>query len=202
MAQDIRELLKQDKHIPVEQIQEGHEDRFMARLEKELPKKARRFNYNWLKIAASVVVILTVSLMSINRFGDNSDGPKVVDTDNGPVQNATIKIKKQTSTLAEAFPEYEEVENNILTTIKFQLSNIKVDDTNRDLVDSFMKRLQNLDKEYQQLNKELIEVGPNVQSVEAMMDNLTIRLSLLKRLNDKLKELERIEKENYNEVQA
>jgi len=202
MAQDIRELLKQDKHIPVEQIQEGHEDRFMARLEKELPKKARRFNYNWLKIAASVVVILTVSLMSINRFGDNSDGPKVVDTDNGPVQNATIKMKKQTSTLAEAFPEYEEVENNILTTIKFQLSNIKVDDTNRDLVDSFMKRLQNLDKEYQRLNKELIEVGPNVQSVEAMMDNLTIRLSLLKRLNDKLKELERIEKENYNEVQA
>ncbi|AXT63294.1 hypothetical protein D1816_24120 [Aquimarina sp. AD10] len=202
MAQDIRELLKQDEHIPVEQIQEGHEDRFMARLEKELPKKARRFNYNWLKIAASVVVILTVSLMSINRFGDNSDGPKVVDTDNGPVQNATIKMKKQTSTLAEAFPEYEEVENNILTTIKFQLSNIKVDDTNRDLVDSFMKRLQNLDKEYQQLNKELIEVGPNVQSVEAMMDNLTIRLSLLKRLNDKLKELERIEKENYNEVQA
>jgi len=125
----------------------------------------------------------------------------VVDVSDG-VKNASIKINKQTSTLAEISPEYEEVENTILTSIKFQLSNITIDDTNRELVESFKMRLANLDKEYQRLNRELIEVGPNVQSVEAMMENLKIRLSLLSRLKDKLKELERIEKENYNEIQA
>jgi len=125
----------------------------------------------------------------------------VVDISDG-VKNASIKINKQTSTLAEISPEYEEVENTILTSIKFQLSNITIDDTNRELVESFKMRLANLDKEYQRLNRELIEVGPNVQSVEAMMENLKIRLSLLSRLKDKLKELERIEKENYNEIQA
>ncbi len=203
MAQDIRELLKQDKQIPTEKIREGHQQRFMSKLENELPKETKSFNYNWLKIAASVVVIISVSIFSFNRFGNsNAEENGIVNLDNTGVKDATVVINKQSSTLAEISPEYQEVENNILTSIKFQLSNITVDDTNRELVESFKMRLDNLDKEYQRLNKELIEVGPNVQSVEAMMENLKIRLSLLSRLKDKLKELERIENENYNEIQA
>ncbi len=202
MAQDIRELLKQDKQIPAEKIKEGHQQRFMSRLEKELPKETRSFSYNWLKIAASIVVILSVSIFSFNRFGNsNPEEDGIVNLDNG-VKDATVVVNKQSSTLAEISPEYQEVENNILTSIKFQLSNITVDNTNRELVESFKVRLDNLDKEYQRLNKELMEVGPNVQSVEAMMENLKIRLSLLSRLKDKLKELEQIENENYNEIQA
>ncbi|MBQ0735670.1 hypothetical protein [Aquimarina celericrescens] len=201
MAQDIRELLKQDKQIPAERIRSGHEQRFMSKLEKELPKKTNSFDYNWLKIAASVVVVFSISMFTYNKLeSNNSNTDQIVD--NTKVKNSTVLMNKQSSTLAEISPEYEEVENNILTSIKFQLSSIKVDDSNRELVESFKARLNNLDKEYQRLNKELIEVGPNVQSVEAMMENLTIRLSLLSRLKDKLKELERIENDNYNEVQA
>ncbi|WP_438424760.1 hypothetical protein [Aquimarina macrocephali] len=203
MAQDIRELLKQDKQIPVEQIRKGHQQRFMSRMENELPKKIRRFDYKWLNIAASIVVIFSVSLLTYNQLGSSgAEGPDIVDLDTAPVKNSSVILAKQSSPLAEISPEYQEVENSILTSIKFQLSQITIDDTNRELVESFMSRLDNLDKEYQKLNKELIEVGPNVQSVEAMMENLTIRLSLLNRLKDKLKELERIENENYNEVQA
>ncbi|WP_108866288.1 hypothetical protein [Aquimarina aquimarini] len=203
MAQDIRELLKKDKHIPSERIQEGHEQRFLSRLEKELPKKTKKFPYHWLNIAASIVVIFSVSLLTYNQLNvNNAEGTEVVNLDNESVKNSSIILTKQTSPLAEISPEYEEVENSILTSIKFQLSQITIDDSNRELVESFMTRLNNLDKEYQQLNKELIEVGPNVQSVEAMMENLTIRLSLLNRLKDKLKELERIENQNYNEIQA
>ncbi|TSE10647.1 hypothetical protein [Aquimarina algiphila] len=204
MAQDIRELLKQDRQIPSEKIKQGHEFRFMSRLEKELPqKKTRSLNYKWLKIAASIVVILSISVLTFNQLGgESSEGIEVVDVNDSNVVNATVNLNKQSSTLAEISPEYQEVENSILTSIKFQLSQITIDDTNRELVESFMARLDNLDKEYQKLNRELIEVGPNVQSVEAMMENLTIRLSLLNRLKDKLKELESIENENYNEIQA
>lgn len=203
MAQDIRELLKQDKRIPAKQIKKGHQQRFMSRLENELPKKIRRFDYKWLNIAASIVVIFSVSLLTYNQLGSSDiEGSDIVDSNSSPVKNSSVILAKQSSPLAEISPEYQKVENSILTSIKFQLSQITIDDTNRELVESFMTRLDNLDKEYQKLNKELIEVGPNVQSVEAMMENLTIRLSLLNRLKDKLKELERIENENYNEVQA
>ncbi|MCX2761185.1 hypothetical protein [Aquimarina muelleri] len=201
MAQDIRELLKQDKQIPSEKIKEGHQQRFISRLEKELPQKTRSLKYHWLNIAASIVVILSVSLLTYNQLNTStSKGTQIVDSET--VKNSSVILSKQSSPLAEISPEYEKVENSILTSIKFQLSKITIDDSNRELVDSFRDRLDNLDKEYQRLNKELIEVGPNVQSVEAMMENLTIRLSLLNRLKDKLKELEQIENENYNEVQA
>ncbi|MGY3792884.1 hypothetical protein [uncultured Aquimarina sp.] len=203
MGQDIRELLKQDNRIPSERLTEGHQDRFLARLEEELPKKARKFNYGWLRIAASVVVILSVSMLAFNEFGKNGgNNTQIVNADNSEVKNATVVLSKQTSSLAEMFPEYEKTENYLLTGIKFQLSQINVDDTNRDLVESFMKRLEKLNTEYLDLNKELIEVGPNVQSAEAMIENLTLRLSLLNRLKDKLKELEKIENENYIDIQA
>ncbi|MBW1295570.1 hypothetical protein [Aquimarina litoralis] len=204
MGQDIRELLKQDNRIPSERLTEGHQDRFLARLEEELPKKARKFNYGWLRIAASVVVILSISMLAFNEFGNNgiNNNTQVVDANTSDVKNATVVLSKQTSSLAEMFPEYEKTENYLLTGIKFQLSQINVDDSNRELVESFMKRLEKLNKEYLDLNKELIEVGPNVQSAEAMIENLTLRLSLLNRLKDKLKELEKIENENYIDIQA
>ncbi len=202
MAQDIRDLLKQDKQLPSERIREGHQQRFMDRLEIELPEKRKSIiNNSWLKIAASVIVILSVSFMTFNQFNENNpDDTRVVD--NTEVKNSTVLLNKQLSPLAEVSPEYEEVENSILTSIKFQLSQITIDDTNRELVESFKVRLQNLDNEYQRLNKELMEVGPNQQSVEAMIENLKLRLSLLNRLNDKLKELEKIANESYYEIQA
>jgi len=203
MGQDIRDLLKQDNRIPSENLREGHQNRFMDRLEEELPKKARTFNYSWLRIAASVVVILSVSMFAFNEFGnDGIQGEEIVDVDGSGVKNATVVLTKQTSPLAEMFPEYEEAENYLLTGIKFQLSQITVDDTNRELVEGLMKRLGALNKEYLDLNKELIEVGPNPQSAEAMIENLKLRLSLLTRLKDKLKELEKIENENYIDIQA
>ncbi|KAA1245669.1 hypothetical protein [Aquimarina sp. RZ0] len=203
MGQDIRELLKQDNRIPSEYINEGHQQRFMARLEEELPKKARKFDYRWFKIAASIVVIFSVSFFAYNQLGDSEiEGSKVVTTESPLVKDATVILSKQTSSLAKISPEYEKAEDYLLTSIKFELSQITVDDTNRELVESFMKRLENLNKEYQDLNKELIEVGPNLQSAEAMIENLTLRLSLLNRLKDKLKELEKIENENYTDIQA
>ncbi len=204
MAQDIRELLKQDRALPSERIKEGHEARFMARLEKELPKKAKKsFNYGWLKIAASVAIVFTISMFTFNQFnGANTVSTDIVDTESTDLKDGTVVLTKQSSPLAEISPEYEKVENYLLTSIKFQLSEITVDDKNRELVESFKIRLNNLDREYQNLSKELIEVGPNIESVEAMMENLTLRLSLLNRLKDKLKELEKIENESYDEIQA
>ncbi|GAA3514525.1 hypothetical protein GCM10022393_30600 [Aquimarina addita] len=200
MGQDIRELLKQDNQIPSEYIREGHQQRFISRLDKELPVKERTLNFGWLKIAASIVVILSVSILTFNYSGTAiDDGTELVHTD---ATNATVVLDKQRSQLAEISPEYQKAENYFLTSIKFELSQIKVDDTNRELVESFMKRLENLDNEYKELNTELIKVGPNMQSVEAMMENLTLRLSLLNRLKDKLKELEKIQNENYTDIQV
>lgn len=203
MAQDIRELLKQDNKIPTGRITAGHEDRFLTRLDEELPVQKKASSFNWLKIAASIIVIFSISVLTFNQLGNDIKGnDSVVNTEEIDSKNATVIIPKQNSALAKVNPDFEKIENTFLTAMKVQMTKVTITDDNKEMVDSYMKRMKNLDEEYQRLSKELIQVGPNTQNVDAMIENLTMRLNLLKRLNEQLKELEKIEKDNYYEIQA
>ncbi|RZT00270.1 hypothetical protein [Aquimarina brevivitae] len=203
MAQDIRELLRQDNKIPTGTIRKGHKDRFLAKLDQELPVKKSTPSFYWLKIAASITVLFSISVLTFNQLntGANANNP-LVDAEQVESKNATVVLPKQNSALAKMNPDFEKIENTFLTAMKVQLTEINITDENREMVDSYMKRLKNLDEEYQRLSKELIEVGPNTQNVDAMIENLTMRLNLLKRLNEQLKALEKIENEDYYEIQA
>lgn len=200
MAQDIRELLKQDSKLPSEPLRAGHEKRFLERLNKDLPIKNKRTYHSWFNVAASIAILISVSIFVYQPFQSDANTDKVVSMDDNATKNATVVLSKEASPLAKISPEYEKVENYLLTSIKFELSQIEKNEENKELIESFMVRLSNLDAEYQRLNNELVEVG-NVQSVEAMIENLTLRLDLLKRLKDKLKELETIDDDGqYNEI--
>jgi hypothetical protein len=50
-------------------------------------------------------------------------------------------------------------------------------------------RLEELNKEYDRLSVELTENGPNELTVSALIDNLKLRLNLLYRLKEQLKDL-------------
>jgi SMC interacting uncharacterized protein involved in chromosome segregation len=53
-----------------------------------------------------------------------------------------------------------------------------------------MERLEELNREYKKLNGELNSIGPNDQTITALIKNLQLRLQLLYKLRDKLKELQ------------
>ncbi|UZO79295.1 hypothetical protein NBT05_09960 [Aquimarina sp. ERC-38] len=204
MGQDLRELLKKDRGLPINQLSDNHELNFLSKLEQELPvqeKNTKRFwNTNWIRITAGLIMVLSISLSYLFMGNSNNKAdfiPGVSD-----VQNAKVILPKQTSSLASISPEYEKAEQYFLKNIKLGISEITIDSNNQELVQSFMRRLKELDEEYQSLNIELMELGPNPQSIEAMMENLTLRLSLLNRLNSKLKELDTLENENYIDLQA
>ena len=69
------------------------------------------------------------------------------------------------------------------------MANLEVSDENNDLVDGYMEQLAVLDAEYKKLNIELNEIGPNDQTIEALIQNLQLRLELLKKLKEKLNQL-------------
>ena len=56
--------------------------------------------------------------------------------------------------------------------------------------------------EYKLLNKELNEVGPTEATISALIDNLKLRLELLFKLKNKLKELKNLENEQFNNLEA
>lgn len=181
MGQDIRKLFREAREKEPISMEKGHEERFLALLDKELPQAKKSYR-NWLGIAASVAVLLGVGVMAWQWAGTKEDPIQVVEKD-GNVANT------QNISLGDLSPDLKKVEDYYVTTINLELSDLEISDANKDLVDSYMEQLGNLNTEYQRLNKELNEIGPNDQTITALIKNLQLRLQLLQKLKNKLNEL-------------
>ncbi|MGE5943343.1 MAG: hypothetical protein ACM31G_03285 [Flavobacteriales bacterium] len=177
MAQDIRDLFKGNQ-MQHETMSENHQDRFIEKLDKALPI-SKKHKFNWLRVAASVVVLLGLSFGAYNYF-------KVT-----PVKNTTVADAKPVDikTLGDISPGLKKVEDYYLASINLELSKMPYTPETKDLFDGYLEQLDGLDKEYQRLSVELTELGPNELTVNALIDNLKLRLNLLYRLRSQLQDL-------------
>ena len=191
MGQDIRKMMR-DYRPETAKLSEGHEARFEARLDAR-EEKPKGNMYFWLRVAAIVLIIITVGGIAYNSFdgSSNQDGITVTEDD----KNTPEVI--ESFTLGDISPDLKKIESYYTTGINVQLASLRVNDSNKELVDSYMRRLQELDAEYQVLNKELNEVGPNEATITALVDNLQLRLELLFKLKNKLEELKKQNNENF-----
>lgn len=96
----------------------------------------------------------------------------------------------------------KKVEDYYLASLNIQLAKIDLTPENKELVDSFMSKLETLDQEYVALNTEIEQSGINEETIEAMIANLQLRLDLLKKLKTKLNELKQSKNEHYENYQA
>ena len=181
----------------------GHEKRFeqllaqrMPQQEVEEPQTNTNNRFYWMKIAA--VFIVAVGVFSWFIFQNPGAGK--------PVDNAVVNTTQTEETSAEKelylsdiSPEFKQIEDYYLANINTELSQLTVTSENKELIDSFMVQLEQLDKEYQRLNSEIKESGIDEQTVSALINNLELRLDLLFKLKDKLKE---IKKENLQNIQG
>ena len=189
MGQDLRELFK--KHREQEQfaLKDGHEKRFLSRLEQELPEKKGTKGFPWFKVAAAVLVLIATGTFFLTQEPKPVDNPTVVDV---PKE---VDKGKPTISFGDLSPELKRVEDYYVATINYELSSLEISEENEELVDSYLERLGELNKEYQALNTELNEVGPNDQTIEAAIRNLQLRLDLMKKLKSKLNQLKSSENE-------
>ncbi|MGC1206245.1 MAG: hypothetical protein WA839_15355 [Flavobacteriaceae bacterium] len=178
MAQDIRELFKDDK-IVHEKMPKNHQQRFLKKLDEALPKTPTKSKFGWFSIAASVVVLLGLSFGAYHFFQPKAGATQTVASTN------TIETK----TLGDVSPGLKKVEDYYLASINLELSKMKPTAETKDLFDDYLLQLSDLDEEYNRLSLELTESGPTELTVNALIDNLKFRLSLLYRLRAQLKEL-------------
>ncbi|MDT0622785.1 hypothetical protein [Croceitalea vernalis] len=183
MAQDLRELFKEQRENEKFKMKDGHENRFLSLLEEELPSAKRTNSYLWLKIAASVVIVLSIGSYLLLKESHNKDVIKTT-----VVEHTKDDLKKSIS-LGDLSPELKKVENYYVANINYELSKLKVSEENKEVVDGFLSRLDELNVEYEVLNKELNEIGPNDQTIEAAINNLQLRLQLMQKLKSKLNQL-------------
>ena len=162
-------------------MKEGHEERFMELLDESMPVRRKRFIPNW-SIAASIVLLLGLGIYFISTSREAN-----------PIQTTIVEKGDSEETesgisLGDLSPDLKNLENYYVANINLEISQLQVSPENKALVDSFMGRLSELNTEYESLNKELNDIGPNDQTIAALIRNLQLRLELLYKLKDKLNE--------------
>lgn len=198
MAQDIRKMFENNPEEDTKAPQ-GHQTRFEAKLNdafgnSEIIENPKTTRFMWLKVAAIAIVLLSVGAFGYQQLSKETP-VKVVEV---PKQNTEANSNVAKITLGDLSPDLKKVENYYLTGINVQLASLKIKDENKELIDGYMQQLSELDKEYQRLTLDLNEAGPTEATITALIDNLQLRLELLFKLKNKLKELKNQEDETTN----
>lgn len=181
MKQDLRKLFETERERQF-QMKDGHEGRFMKRLEEEMPPQTRQ-NRMWIwSIAAMVVVVFGLGIYFLGIKNEVS-----------PVENPVVTAEeadtKEGISFGDLSPDLQKIEDYYLASINLELSKLEVSPDNKELVDGYMEQLAELNREYDQLNKELNTFGPNDQTISALIKNLQLRLQLLHKLKEKLNQI-------------
>jgi hypothetical protein len=177
MAQDLRNLFEEDPKEQHIKMSEGHDARFLQKLDKKRPRRNGSSHFSFLNIAASVIVLLGLSFGAFQFFQTSVDAvaPTIV-------ENADLK------TLGDVSPDLKKVEDYYLASINLELSKVQLTPENKELFDGYVQRLKELNIEYDKLTLELNDNGPNEETLDALIDNLKFRLNLVMRLKEKLQE--------------
>lgn len=194
MAQDIRKMLKDHTPENVSGLPKDHEARFEARLDAAFSEKKKR-NLSWLKIAALIITFVGVSLFAY--FAMIKD-PTITNPEDLVETQVNETEDTRQITLGDLSPDLKKVEDFYTNGINVQLASLEMNDDNKELIDGYLSRMNELSEEYNRLNDELNEFGPSEATVNALINNLQLRLELLFKLKNKLKELKDNENEQFN----
>lgn len=180
MRMDIKEMMRKDQLSRKVEMPKGHESRFKERLQKEFPKKDKG-SYSRMAIAASFIL----GIGAIWVFYQHSEvfEDQVVEAENNGDPGIEIR------SLGELSPDLKKIEDYYLATINLEISQLPISDENDEIVKQFMSELKELNADYITLNEELNQYGPNDQTITAMIQNLQLRLDLLRKLKEKLNQL-------------
>lgn len=181
MPKDIRDILKENSRSSLE-LSKDHRAKFEERLHRSKTPKVRK--YNFLKIAASILIIVSVGYLVINY-------------------QSTDSIKKSTESsivdLGSVSPEMKQIENYYLTAINYEMASIEINPEAKEVMDKYLEKISDLTKAYKQLNIDLSENGINEKTINALITNLQLRLQLLLELKDTMNEM-KTSKITNNEV--
>lgn len=184
MQKDIKKMF--ENYIGVKaNLSANHHDKFQKKLMKEMHLNKSRFQiYKWVSIAASVLLIVSLA------YSFYTKDPVEIKTPNENIIR-----------LGSISPELNTIENYYINSIHLELSELEMTDENKELLDGYLSKIEELTKEYTLLTKELNTKGVNDKTIDALISNLQLRLQLLQRLKKKLNSLKQLNTKE-NEIQT
>ena len=168
-----------DEEIPPK----GHEERFLNKLDKELHHKPNKKSI-WLKIAASMVLIIGVSLFFFIQ-NESQISDKVADK-----KDNSIPLR--------------EAENYYQNSFKSQFAAMAknyTDNESLSMISESEKLINELEKDYEELEKEL-KTTADQRVATAMILNYKSRISILEMLIQKLEYVTQLKNEKNEKINA
>lgn len=166
LYQYLRELFQKEQ-LPQEEPREGHELRFMQKLQTHNQKPVKQLIF-WkpLAVAASFLILFALSFPLFNANSNEGD-------------------------LAGISPELAETQQFFVTTINTELANLKKEDAPeaQKLIQDALHQMEILEKDYEKLKKDLAKSGNDKRVIYAMISNFQNRIDLLE---DVLQQIETI----------
>lgn len=154
----------------IETIESNHETRFTEKLKSKKSKKSKNNHFISIAIAASVVLMLGISLF--------------------------YNTNKKNDDLKFASKETKQTDSIFTVLIENQLEKIenKKSPENEKIIIDALKQMRTLDNDYNKIIKELETNGESKQIIYAMISNLQTRISFLQNV---LQQIENNEKIKY-----
>ena len=197
MAQDLRKLFEEERRSEQFLMEDGHEARFLERLEENLPEKMEgRSTFFFVRIAAAVIVLMATTIFFVFQNSSEVGMPSTLPE----VTTANVNPSDSAISLGDLSPDLQKIEAYYVSNINFELSQLDVSEAYKDMVDGFMQQLADLDKEYRLLNDELNDLGPNDETIAALIQNLQLRLQLLQKLKGKINQLKSSKNEQETHI--
>ena len=185
MPKDLREMIKNES-VSSGNLSKNHRQNFEARLRKELHGERKSGN-QFLRIAASFIIVGGLAAMMYFFIPSN-----------GAEQQGTAKIES----LGSISPELKKIENYYLASINEQIASLEETPENKEILDGYLEKIGELTQEYRTLTDELNAGGLNENTINALIDNLQLRLKLLYQLKEQLNELKKQNITKNENVQA
>ncbi|SDG75154.1 hypothetical protein [Psychroflexus sediminis] len=175
----MKDLRKDFKYTENQlKMPEGHLERFQMKLGPEPDKSAGQSL--WIQRIAAVLILGI--LISTYWFPNAS-----------PISN-TSTIADETVDLNDISPELGNLETFFKTSINYELATLEYGNY-EDVAFSYLDELEKIEKDYKKLSKDLQTHGYNKLIIDAMIENLQLRLELLQNLKLKLNELKTLNHE-------
>lgn len=152
----------------IENLQDGHEQRFLNKLNADNKTAKKGTSYNWktfLAIAASVVICFTI-------FTKTQNEPEFLD-------------------LANVSPELSEAQDFFTVTLQTELKKLNSERSpfTENIINDALEQINILETNYQKLKIDLIESGKDQRVIYAMIQNFQSRIDIL---NSVLEQIETV----------
>ena len=167
MKRDIRHLFESEDGSQKKKLPESHRDEFYKKLKASQAlrtKSVKRFYI--LKIAGMIVLFIGIGVFIFNKY----DSPtKAV------VETSTIEL------------QIEQVQKEYLFNIDKEWKSFLAIAKDEKLIERYKIKLADLDQDYQLIDSKFKKDSNNILVIEELVNNLKIRLQILKDIQDHIK---------------